>query len=59
MPDEPERNYYVESIAILSGESMMLPEKAHLEALQEHHECSLIQISNQLETLKRDVLGRP
>ena len=35
----------------------MLPEKAHLEALQEHHEVTLISIANRAEEFKRSILG--
>jgi hypothetical protein len=54
--EEVERYYYEEALDILHGLSMMLPEKQHLIALHEYHECKLIQITNDLEKLKRDVL---
>jgi hypothetical protein len=57
--EEPERDFLVEAQMIIKGLTGLLPEKRHLEALQDHHEGTLIQISNQLEMLKRDVLGRP
>ena len=58
METTEERNYYAEAIAILSNESLMLPERGHLEAMQEHTECLLIRIANSLETLKRETMGR-
>lgn len=51
-----ERNYYAEAVAIMSGVSIMIPEKAHLDALQEHHEVTLIRIANRAEEFKRSIL---
>lgn len=47
-----------EARAILSGSSAMLCERRHLEAIQEFHEVTLIQIINQIEALKQSVLNR-
>ena len=56
------RSSYEQAVAILSGASMMQPTLAHLKALfesmQEHHEIVLIQVANDLETLKRKTLER-
>jgi hypothetical protein len=56
------RTEYEQAVAILSGASMMQPTLAHLkalfEAMQEHHEVVLIQVANDLETLKRKTLER-
>jgi len=56
------RTEYEQAVAILSGASMMQPTLAHLkalfEAMQEHHEFVLIQVANDLETLKRKTLER-
>ena len=56
MSDEPERQFYAEAVAILAGESLMLPEKAHMEALEEMREVDRIRFANMLETLKQQVL---
>lgn len=53
---EPERNYLAEAKAILAGKSVLLPEKAHLEALDEAHECQLIEIFTDLDALRKKVL---
>ena len=56
------RTDYEQAVAILSGASLLIPERRHLQALfesmQEHHEVVLIQIANDLETLKRKTLER-
>jgi len=56
------RSSYEQAVAILSGASLLIPTRAHLQALfesmQEHHEVVLIQIANDLETLKRKTLER-
>ena len=35
------RDYLAEALSVLAGESLMLTEKAHLEALQEHYRLIL------------------
>ena len=56
------RTDYEQAVAILSGASLLIPERRHLQALfesmQEHHEVVLIQVANDLETLKRKTLER-
>jgi len=57
------RTDYEQAVAIISGASMLIPERRHLQALfesmQEHHEIVLIQIANDLEQLKIRTLERP
>ena len=57
------RSSYEQAIAILSGASMLIPERRHLQALfesmEEQHQVCLIQIANSLEALKNETLGRP
>lgn len=57
MTDQPDRNYAQEAKEILAGTSMMQPEKAHLEALEESHQVSLIKLANSLEQVKREALN--
>lgn len=56
------RTDYEQAVAIISGASMLIPERRHLQALfesmQEHHEVVLIQIANDLEQLKIRTLER-
>lgn len=52
---DDDRNYYVEAVAILNGTSLMLPERRHLESLQEHHEFQLIRVMNLCDALKQAV----
>jgi hypothetical protein len=56
------RTDYEQAVAILSGASLLIPERRHLQALfesmQEHHEVTLIQIANDLEQVKLRTLGR-
>ena len=59
MSDEPERCFYTESQMILKGLTGLQPEKRHLEAMQEHHECSMIRIANTLGMVKDTVLEMP
>jgi hypothetical protein len=55
------RTDYEQAVAILSGASLLIPERRHLQALfesmQEHHEVVLIKISNELVRLKEDILN--
>lgn len=51
-----ERDYLTEARAILTGLSALLPERRHLEALDEAHEVHIIQLCNDLEALKRKAL---
>ena len=59
--DDP-RSSYEQAVAILSGASLLIPERRHLQALfesmQEHHEVVLIQVANDLEQLKIRTLER-
>ena len=60
MTDNPERHYLLEARQILDakdGEAMYLPEKAHLEALEEYYSCELIKIANDAEMLKRRAMS--
>ena len=59
MTDEPERAFYAEAVAIMAGESLMLPERAHLEALEEMRQVDRIRFANMLENLKQEVLRQP
>jgi hypothetical protein len=56
------RTQYEQAVAILSGASLLIPTRAHLQALfesmQEHHEVVLIQVANDLEALKIRTLER-
>jgi len=56
------RTDYEQAVAILSGASLLIPERRHLQALfesmQEHHEVVLIQVANDLEQLKIRTLER-
>lgn len=54
---EPERDYLLESYAILGGHTMLQPERRHLEALLEQHECNLIKLANELEALRKGILA--
>lgn len=60
MMDLDERDFYCEAVAILSGESMLIPELRHLqalhEAMQEHYEVILIRLANELDVMKRRVM---
>lgn len=55
--DDDSRSDLEQALMILSGETLLQPEKRHLEALHEYHEVQLIRIANQLDTLKCLVLG--
>ena len=60
MTDTLERHYLLEARQILNakdGEAMYLPEKAHLEALDEYYQVRLIQLANDAELLKRKALN--
>jgi hypothetical protein len=57
MTDDIERNFLDEARALLAGQSAMLCELRHLEALNEAHECVKIRIANAIEALKRDTLN--
>lgn len=55
-----ERHYLLEARQILEatdGEAWYLPEKMHLVALDEAHQCELIRIANEIEMLKKKVLN--
>lgn len=54
---EPQRDYLTEARAILAGTSGLLPERRHLEALEDYYSGQLIQLANDLEMLKRKALG--
>ena len=59
MSHTPERHYLLEARQILDakdGEAMYLPEKAHLEAIEEYYSCLLIRISNALKDLDNGVM---
>ena len=49
---------YLEAKAILAGESMMLPELRHLEAVREHYECELIRLVYDLDQVTKAALKR-
>lgn len=49
---------YAEAVNILRGETAMLPEKRHLEALEEHYQSELIAICHQLNQFTSAVLRR-
>ena len=59
MTDEPERAFFAEAVAIMAGESLMLPERAHLEVLEEMRQVDRIRFANMLENLKQEVLRQP
>lgn len=37
---------------ILAGATLLLPTRAHLQALQEHYRIQLVRVANQLESLR-------
>lgn len=49
---------YAEAKAILAGTSMMLPEKRHLEALEEHHQCEMIRLVYDIDQVTKAALRR-
>lgn len=51
-------NDYAEAKAILAGTSMMLPEKRHLEAIEEHLQCELIRLVYDIDQVAKAALKR-
>lgn len=45
-----------EALMILQGLTALHPTIEHLRALDEHYECRLIKIANDIEQLKRSIL---
>ena len=52
------RNYLEEARAILAGTTLLPPTVAHLRAMLEWHDVTLIRIANDIEALKHRVLNR-
>lgn len=46
---DDERNYIDEAFRILKGTTMLLPEKRHLEALNEHYQSEILQIVHDID----------
>lgn len=57
METDPERNFLVEAQMILKGLTGLLPEKRHLEALEERNEVTIIRMVNALELVKQQFLN--
>ena len=53
-----ERDHLAEARAILTGTSALLPEKAHLEALEEFYQCEIIRIVHDIEQVTKATLRR-
>ena len=66
------RTDYEQAVAILSGASLLIPERRHLQALfesmqerhqalfesmQERHEVTLIKLANEMVRVKEDILN--
>lgn len=49
---------FAEAIAILSGMSAMLPEKRHLEALDEHYQSEIIRLVFDIDQVTKRALRR-
>ena len=54
-----EREFYVEAQMILKGLAGIPLELRHLEAMEEHYQCSLIRVANKLGELKATILEMP
>ncbi len=52
------RDFYVEAKMAMKGLPITIT-VAHLEAMQEFHECSLIRIANRLDETKKTILEMP
>ena len=52
------RDFYTEAQMILKGLPMATT-RQHLEALEEHYQCSLIRVANKLGELKATILEMP
>ena len=59
MSDDPERDYLTEAQMILKGLTGLLPEKRHLEAMEEWRSVAIIKCANLAEQAKRDMLNLP
>jgi hypothetical protein len=57
METEPERSFLIEAQMILKGLTGLLPEKRHLEALEEYREVTIIRMVNALELVKQQFLN--
>lgn len=51
------RDLLQEAREILAGTSLLLPEKGHIEALDDHYQVQLIKLANSLERVKQEVLN--
>lgn len=58
MTDDPERDYLVEAQMLLKGLTGLLPQREHLQAIEDYYEVQLIALANDLELLKQNVLDR-
>ncbi len=56
--DEIPRDFYVEAKMAILGLPIPIT-VAHLEAMQEFHECSMIRIANRLDETKKTILEMP
>jgi hypothetical protein len=49
---------YIEAVQIIKGQTALLPEKRHLEAIEEHYQSEVIAICHQLNQFTTMVLQR-
>lgn len=49
---------YIEAVQIIKGQTAKLPEKRHLEAIEEHYQSEVIAICHQLNQFTTMVLQR-
>lgn len=47
-----------EAMKIIKGETLMIPEKRHLLAIDEHYQCEIIKIVFEVDQLTHKVLAR-
>ncbi len=51
-------NDLAEAMLIIQDKSLMIPEKRHLLAVDEHYQCEIIKIVFEVDQLTHKVLGR-
>ena len=49
---------YLEAVQILKGETAMLPEKRHLEAVEEHYQSEIIKLVWDIDQVTKAALRR-
>lgn len=47
-----------EALQIMTGETAMLPERRHLQAINNHYQSEIIKIAFEVDQLTHKVLGR-